>query len=340
MTDTGTMTPQPPEPLDRRTFDAAELMAAHPPVWQHPNKQAVFEVACPPGSIHRGQLKFTRWAAKPLPERLDINRPGFSVDVREDYFDYGLVLDPAVGVEWHLNFADPDLFGFYGSRLFAQDEMQVTEHPALGALREALRSLGARARTSEDGHPSPVLVRGVERRCQVATDPDAAEGRPDGLYGNAFARATREAVARATTAFDPPSFSNVIAVTAPAYGRGRYRVDEIELVLSAAYTGFQAAVLESGPERRVAIHTGYWGCGAYGGNRTLMALLQVVAAEVAGIDRLVFHAGADGGGPIDDALQLVTEFRNSGNPPGVVARAELVDRIAGLGLRWGVGDGN
>jgi Poly (ADP-ribose) glycohydrolase (PARG) len=41
----------------------------------------------------------------------------------------------------------------------------------------------------------------------------------------------------------------------------------------------------------VAVHTGYWGCGAFGGNRVLMALLQVLAAGSAGLDQLVFHVG-------------------------------------------------
>ncbi len=40
--------------------------------------------------------------------------------------------------EWWVNFADPHLFVAYGSSLFAQDEIQVAEHPSLGHLREAL----------------------------------------------------------------------------------------------------------------------------------------------------------------------------------------------------------
>lgn len=58
-------------------------------------------------------------------------------------------------IEWHVNFADYNLFGYYGGNLFAQDEMQVQsrrhallshsmqvmEHPSLGSIREALLKL-------------------------------------------------------------------------------------------------------------------------------------------------------------------------------------------------------
>ena len=94
---------------------------------------------------------------------------------------------------------DPHLFAAYGSSLFAQDEMQVVKHPALGALREALDAEVIQAVTVETGRPTPVLVAALERRCRVATDRNVAEGRPHGLYGNAFARADASAVRQATT---------------------------------------------------------------------------------------------------------------------------------------------
>lgn len=32
-------------------------------------------------------------------------------------------------MEWYVNFADRNLFGYYGGTLLAQDELQVLEHP-------------------------------------------------------------------------------------------------------------------------------------------------------------------------------------------------------------------
>jgi Poly (ADP-ribose) glycohydrolase (PARG) len=331
-----------PDPIERHEYDTLALMAQHPPVWRDPNKQVVFDVACRPGDSHGGQLGYSRWAAMALPDGIELVTAGELVLDRDGYFDYEPVLDPADGIEWHVNFADSQVFGYYGSALFAQDEMQVAEHPALGALREALVAGGQRAVTMDRGEPTPVLVTGVERRCRIATDPNDPEGRPHGLYGNAFARARPDAIARATTRIDPPTITNLIAIAAPAGGRGRYRRAEIELVLVTAFKGFRAAVLESERARgdgvRVAVHTGYWGCGAFGGNRVLMALLQVVAARMAGLDRLAFHTGAPGGrGPLDEALRLVGKEAAAGTSS---TTADLIVRMEAMGFEWGVSDGN
>jgi hypothetical protein len=129
-------------PMERLAFESAQIMAENPPVWRHPNKQAVFDVACPPGSNHSGTIEYSRWGPMALPESLPpgslielvVNRPGF--------FDYAPLAEFPDASDWHVNFADPHLFVAYSSSLFAQDEMQVAEHPALGALKETLNAKG------------------------------------------------------------------------------------------------------------------------------------------------------------------------------------------------------
>jgi hypothetical protein len=334
------MTSQP-EPIEQQQFDLQELVREHPPLWNDRNKAIVFEVACPPGSTHQGRLEYSRWASLPFPESLDpasairrmVGRPGF--------YDYARESDLTDAVEWHVNFADPMLFFAYGSRLFAQDEMQVAEHPGLASLREALVARKRTAVTVEGGRPTPVLVMGALRHCRVATDRDAAEGRPHGLYGNAFARADPDAVRRATTRIDPPTTTNLIAIAAPAGGVGRYRIQEIEFVLATAYTGFRAAVLESararGSDGPVVIHTGFWGCGAFGGDRVLMTTLQVIAAELAGVERIVFHTGDPIGNASIRETRALFEGRFGG--PAITVR-ELIQRTDAIGFEWGVSDGN
>ncbi|MDI7278219.1 MAG: hypothetical protein QME94_19755, partial [Anaerolineae bacterium] len=135
------------EPLERIQFSEAQLMSEHPPVLQNPNKRAVYEVACPPGTLYHGQIVYSRWAAMTLPGALDPAAACRLLEVREDAYDYAPVSDPQGAVEWHVNFADPNLFFGYGTGLFAQDEMQVAEHPALGAVREALQAMGRACRT-------------------------------------------------------------------------------------------------------------------------------------------------------------------------------------------------
>jgi len=324
------------QPMERREFAAQSLFEEHPPVLRSPNKKVVHEVACPPGSFHRGNLAYSRWAAIPLPESFVPERAADYVVRHEGFYDYRPVLSAPEAIEWHVNFADPHLFFAYGGPLFAQDEIQVAEHPILGSLREALHAYCSTALTVEQGRPTPVLVAGVERRCHVATDPNPAEGRPRGLYGNEFGRAPAEVVRRATKRIDPATTTNIIAMAAPSGGNGRYSGEQIAHVLTTAWTGFRAAVHESG-SGPFAIHTGFWGCGAFGGNRVLMAMLQAIAAGAAGVDRLVFHAPGDSGAAaLDSALRTIRE--NLAGAPE--SHADLVRRIAAMGLEWGESDGN
>jgi hypothetical protein len=334
------MTDPTPEVLERRTFDAATLMAEHPPRLHDTNKRIVFEVACPPGAIHRGSIGFTRWAAMSLPEHLDPVSTDL-VAAAPGFFDYRPALNGDDVVEWHMNFADPHLFVAYAGGLFAQDEMQVAEHPALGALKQALVAAGVETRTDGPAGPTPVLATGVERRVDVATDRNAAAGRPHGLYGNSFVRADPDAVRRATTPIDPPTVTNLVAIAAIAGGWGPYSGEETHGTLVTAYTGFRAAVLEStglvGGPARVVVHTGYWGCGAFGGNRVLMALLQIVAARMVGLERLVFHTGSPSGqAPLADARSFIEEWTRG----ETTATAGLLAAIAVHGFRWDVSDGN
>jgi hypothetical protein len=321
--------------LERLSFEAQWLMAHHPPVLHNRNKQEVFSIACPAGGTHAGDVEYTRWPAFTLPKRATPAVAAQMLAVHEGVYDYVPHELGQPSTQWHVNFADPMLFCAYGSGLFAQDEMQVAEHPVLGALREALRARGLPTLTAEFGASTPVLVKGAERRCVVATNPDAARGRPNGLYGNAFSAATPDAVGLATTRINPPTRSNIIAMAAPSHGRGQYTEAQVRQVLTIAYSAFRAAVLES-EQRAVVIHTGYWGCGVFGGNRVLMAMLQLFAAQLAGVQALVFHTvSTEGRAPLDDAVSRIrSEF-----PALDITVPALVKWIAGMGFRWGTSDG-
>src|SRR3569623_1231501 len=188
--------------LLRRELEAAMLVRAHPPRFDHPHKQLCFELAG--GAEVAGPIAVTRWRAA-LPEI----REGGALEVIAEPTPF--IYDGTPGV-WHVNFADPDLFFGYGSALLAQDELQCLEHPVLGSLREALRAEG-QARTADRDGATPVLVAGVERRCELDTMP--APGRPHGLYGNEFARARAAAVRAALRLVQPPTRSNQNAKDAP-----------------------------------------------------------------------------------------------------------------------------
>lgn len=334
------MTAQMPDPIERLTFNAADLMAEHPPVLRHTNKLVVYNIGCPEGCEHAGTIGFTRWRAMELPELVNPGAVLGHVKARPAIYQYERPADMPDAIEWYVNFADPLLFYAYGSGLFAQDEMQSAEHPALGALVEALHVDAQRAVTEDESGPTPVLVTGVERRVNIAIDRCAEQGRPRGLYGNEFSAANAETVRTATTRIDPPTITNIIALAAPSYGVGLYSREIIERILATAYTGFSAAKAESerlAPGAPVVIDSGFWGCGVFGGNRVLMSLLQLIAVSMTGIDRLVFHTiGPEGETPFFEALRIVEEELA---PLGELPTEELLDRVLAMGFSWGMSNG-
>jgi hypothetical protein len=309
----------------RRTYAAAELPKQFPPVLRDPNKQLAFELAMA-GAPPAGEITVTQWHPLELPAEVPQARP--EEIVLAGYFDY-----PATrAAAWHVNFADPNLFVAYGSRLLAQDELQCVEHPALGSIREALVHEGLAASTETSDGPTPVLVANVERRCTLETA--ASMARPLGLYAHQFTRADPATLRSALTRHDPAQRSNLIAIAAPV-GSGRYTRAQLERVVITAFTGFAAAVHEDGSGRGVEICTGFWGCGAFGGNREVMTALQLLAARLAGVARVKFYAVDDAGRA--DFLRGQAAIERA--LAGTTRVAEVIDRLDAAGYVWGLSNG-
>lgn len=325
-----------PSLLYRYQWDAAELLEEYPPRFSCERKRRVFELASASGSESAGRLSVSRWQGEALPEVVDVDAAIRRLEVRPGYFTFDP--SPTDRVDWHVNFAHSDVFAFYGGSLFAQDEWQVAEHPLLASVREALAVRPRDLRTVEAERTTPILVHGVERWCEIATEPDESAGRPNGLYGGEFGQASLEAIERAVRRIEPPTRTNVIAMAAPAYGEGEYQLSELTQILMTAFAGFRAAVLESefqaGRVAPVFIHTGFWGCGAFGGNRIVMTALQLLAAGMADVDGLVFHhGGAAGRDGVESAASLLCELS------GDVSVEGLLQDFARRGFEWGVSNG-
>lgn len=302
----------------RLDLDAAQLLADFPPRFQDRNKQLVYAIGGPQTA---GTITMSRWATRPLPREPG---PPTAVSRHEGFFPYG-----GGPRDCWVNFADPELFGFYAGGLYAQDEMQVTEHPALASVRSAMAKAGVPTRTREGGHPTPVLVRGVERRVTVDTQPDLAAGRIEGLYGNRFSRASEAVLRSATRKLDPVP-STILAIAAPSPHHGLYDRETILDALTTAYTGFAAAEFELGPG--TVVHSGFWGCGAFGGNRVLMVAIQILAARLAGVGIAFHHGHITGQHDCDEAIALSQRWSGS--------TADVVDSLVAARFEWGVSDGN
>jgi hypothetical protein len=95
----------------------------------------------------------------------------------------------------------------------------------------------------------------------------------------------------------------------------------------------------AGPTAETIVHTGFWGCGAFGGNRRLMIALQALAARAAKVSRLVLHAGDDAGA--DEAEHGLTVADSLALRCGPTCSLDtLVGHASLLGYEWGVSDGN
>ncbi len=337
--------------LESRTFVINALAAAHPPVWSHPHKSAIYTWLQQKSPQPSGQIEYSRWATCPLPGRVDGNT--CQVTCTPHFYTYPISANHA----WHVNFADPRLFAAYGSALLAQDELQVLEHPLLGSLRQALLAEDHAPLTRENGRSTPVLITGIPRQCalNVSGEPTSTSNKAgpwwkrllsysksrssQPLYGNRFQQARIEEVMCMLTVLNPPTWTNLIAIAAPT-GNGRYTGSQITDILETAFTGMLAAKLLSRrivPDKPVAIHTGWWGCGAFGGNRQIMAMLQVLAARMAGIDHLIFHAG-DSAHKFDfeEALNNLNLLQAEHSPELPI----LLKAIEAQDFAWGCPDGN
>ena len=316
-------------------FDVEEILAQYAPTLTNKNKDIVFELGLANTELLSKKINYSRWPQKILPKTF--TKTSLSCARHDGFFFYPSSTN--LCTEWHLNFAHHDLFGFYGGSLFAQDEMQVAEHPVLAFVREAILTLGIDRFTVENDEATPILFTGVERRTAIATDVNSHQDRPYGLYGNNFAHASEAAIKKATMVLNPATISNIIAIESPPPEFGKYTREQISFILTSAITGFEAAVLltqQQNPSAKTSIHTGYWGCGAYGGNRELMTLLQVIAAHCANVDTLHFHTGGDNK-EYEAALirlnYLVPNYTE-------ISLDILIDSILLLNYNWGVSDGN
>lgn len=116
-----------------------ELYEKYPPNFRDKNKKFVFkyindEKRYSPSA--EKSLLVTRWHP-----RLGRHLSGYSpsslrAKFLPDVFTYEPSTDSPFAVEWHLNFANHDLFSYYHGPLLAQDELQVLECIELAALRE------------------------------------------------------------------------------------------------------------------------------------------------------------------------------------------------------------
>lgn len=318
------------------TFDNATLFRDFPNTPYNANKKLVLSIAVPDGYEHSGNLTVSAWQPGATLEPIAITTSTV-VEEHTGIYPYADTPGSRNGSEWCVNFADRWLFNYGEGNLLAQDELQIAEHPVSSCLRHAMADSAieplTRDRSKHDA-PRPLLIRGILRHVHLDTT--------NGLYGNAFAYAQADEVISACTSLKPPTVSNIIAMDAPGGGDGVYKYETLVDIWTTAFTSFYGAVSEAkacnGDASECTIHTGWWGTGAYGGNRTLMAIMEVIAARAAGVTRLVFHTVDSAG-----ATDFVSAYTLTGLDAFLLSETldpeEFLQYCAAQNFRWGVSNG-
>lgn len=328
------------ETLGQIELECEELMAAHEPKFVNQRKVKLFNKAKEKKlSSLTGDVRVTRCT----PDTKEIDAATFiktDVKIRQNpaYFNYEKNQDTADKKVWWMNYADPKLFGFYANEFFAQDEIQVLEHPILASVREYLVDPGEEhmaprtmVETGDELIATPYLIENVPLWMTVNSYPKLEDGTPVRIYGSSFAAASQEAIDAGCKVFEGDVRDNIMAIAAPSFGRGEYSYEDIELILKTLISAFsQAKDLSDG--KKCIVHGGNWGCGAFGGNLELMYFAQMYAASVCGVE-IILHAVEDDDA-YDDAEWKYEHLDEE------MSLDSVVNYLVEQEYEWGRSDGN
>eukprot|EP00455_Lapot_gusevi_P004844 TRINITY_DN12006_c0_g1_i3.p1 TRINITY_DN12006_c0_g1~~TRINITY_DN12006_c0_g1_i3.p1 ORF type:complete len:192 (-),score=25.09 TRINITY_DN12006_c0_g1_i3:9-584(-) len=175
------------------------------------------------------------------------------------------------------------------------------------------------------------------------------------IWGSNFSRASKQQLLSSFTGLHPISISHLLTLTAPrlpsepANPDGHlYTSDWIRDALTSVYGAwaiarfeayFASGSLAKAQRPRVVLHTTDWSqyCESqtrYGSDHPVMlALLQLVAALVVGVDQVIYHTINEEGQRVyqrayDLLLQLISRL------PRAVHISDVIELIAGLKLKW------
>lgn len=181
---------------------------------------------------------------------------------------------------WTANFGDRKVFFGSITGLLAQDELQALEHPAISHVFVAIENDPIFGKLDLNG--SALLVEGAKRYGKLND--------LEHLYGNQFAEAPLPDVGRAIERFPDPQESKLFVFVAPHIAPQRegmpYQYTDLRALFSNAFAAFSSIAAK---DANAVIHTGNWGCGAFGNDPKTVALIQLAAARFAGIRDMHYY---------------------------------------------------
>lgn len=225
----------------------------------------------------------------------------------------------------------------YQDAMFAQDEYQTSEHPAMYRLTQITNSedrelrqdffvSGASVGANAAAPYRVGIVRGAKRYAEVDSR---------GIYGRSFEQASYHQLQQAVKPIAEPSESPIIEMMAPPFIRegNAMTKNEVMAFLGRAYTAGVAAKAES-PGKEVVICTGKWGCGAFGCMPKASFVAQLCGFFLAGGKVQVHPYDQAGQAALEEAKALMAQV-----PQGVTNADQLCDWLVEQGFVWGQGNG-
>ena len=88
--------------------------------------------------------------------------------------------------------------------------------------------------------------------------------------------------------------------------------------------------------KKIIIETGYWGCGAFGGNKVLMIALQYLVAKMVGIDKIIFHTISSEQQPELDGMDMIDSLLKIEN----LNTIDIIYALEYMKFVWGRSDMN
>lgn len=270
-----------------------DLLNDYPPDYVDPRKKSYYEQARYFHRKQNGIVKVSRWTFdNERKSPIDFTKHQLLIHTERGFYKYeeGVETDKI----WWVNFADENLFGYYDSELFAQDEIQTLEHPLLGSIVEYLdanKIPNLISKTEEKNIATPYLVENIPYWISVNVNPVLPSGEIADIYGRRFSLVEKSIVDLGIKVVQKDKKNNIIAMAAPCCGKGNYTENQLRRLMETVIVAFGAAVKQSAKQRydRCVIHTGNWGCGAFGNDKELMYLSQILASSFVGVDELIFH---------------------------------------------------
>lgn len=205
-----------------------------------------------------------------------------------------------------VDFANRYLGGGWLGHGNVQEEQMIQRSPEMALLLGMFNGdrsdpqLLVRGRTYSDPyHPDPLLITNLRFYLHQSDEKAKSDAihRPNYRIGNYF------------ECIDSPPGVNVLAIAAPQLQPSErnavYDEDLIMDLLNTAINGFALIKMyDQSKKKRSQLFTGLWGAGAFGHNSLMSIMVQIIAARLTEIDRLIIQG-------IDESLEAQIEERSA-----------------------------